>query len=89
MKQNRILAFVAALVVAGSLAMWSGSQSTVHAQGGDRQPHMEAALRHLKEAQEELQAANENKGGHRGKAIRLVEQAITEVDAGIHHADKD
>ena len=47
MKQNRVLVFVAAIVTA-ALAIWSGSQSKVQAQ--ERQPHMQAALRHLKEA---------------------------------------
>jgi len=49
---------------------------------------MQAALRHLKEAQEELKAAEHDKGGHRANATKLVEQAIAEVDAGIHYADK-
>jgi hypothetical protein len=86
MKQNRILVFVVAIVMAASLAIWSGSQLKVQAQ--ERHPHMEAALLHLKEAQEELRMAEENKGGHRAKAIKLVEEAITEVDAGVHYADK-
>jgi hypothetical protein len=49
---------------------------------------MQAALRHLKEAQEELRAAERDKDGHRPNAMKLVESAITEVDAGIHYADK-
>jgi hypothetical protein len=86
MKQNRMLVLVAALIMAAFFAVWSSSQITVHAQ--ERQPHMEAALQHLKEAQQELTAATENKGGHRGTAIKLVDRAIAEVDAGIHYADK-
>jgi hypothetical protein len=49
---------------------------------------MQAALHHLQEAQEELRVAEHDKGGHRSNAIKLVEQAIGEVDAGIHYADK-
>jgi hypothetical protein len=86
MKHNRLLVFVAAIVMAVSLAIWSGSQSKVQAQ--ERQPHMRAALRHLKEAQEELRAAEHDKDGHGANAMNLVESAITEVDAGIHYADK-
>jgi hypothetical protein len=86
MKQNKLLVFVAAIVMAASLAIWSGSQSKVQAQ--ERQPHMQAALRHLKEAQEELRAAEHDKDGHRANAMKLGESAITEVDAGIHYADK-
>ena len=49
---------------------------------------MQAALRHLKEAQEELRAAEHDKDGHRANPMKLGESAITEVDAGIHYADK-
>jgi hypothetical protein len=47
------------------------------------QPHMNAALDHLKLARRELNAALADKGGHREKAIALVKDAITEVEAGI------
>jgi len=83
---NRILVFVAAIVIAASLVIWSSSQ--LKAQAQERQPHMQAALQHLKEAQEELRAAEHDKGGHRGNAMKLVEQAIAEVDAGVRYADK-
>jgi hypothetical protein len=50
------------------------------------QPHMEAALDHLKAARKELTDAANDKGGHRGNAIRLVNNAITEVERGISFA---
>ncbi len=50
------------------------------------QPHMENALRSLQDANEELQKADSNKGGHRARAIELVNQAIFEVQAGIDYA---
>lgn len=86
MKRNRIIPFIVAVVLAASLAIWSGSQSKVRAE--ERQPHMEAALQHLREAKEELRAAEHDKGGHRSNAVKLVDQAIAEVDAGIHYADR-
>jgi hypothetical protein len=86
MKQNRIFVFIVAVVMAASFAVWSSSHTTVQAE--ERQPHMQAALHHLQEAQEELRVAEHDKGGHRSNAIKLVEQAIGEVDAGIHYADK-
>ena len=53
------------------------------------QPHMQAALEHLRQARGSLDRATADKGGHRGKAIRLVNDAIAEVEAGIaydrHH----
>jgi hypothetical protein len=47
------------------------------------QPHMEAALGLLQNARAELQAALPNKGGHRERAIGLVDQAIAETKNGI------
>jgi hypothetical protein len=47
------------------------------------QPMMQAARGDLQTAKRELQAAIADKGGHRVKAIRLVNSAIAEVNAGI------
>ncbi len=47
------------------------------------QPHMTAALSDLRAARAELNAAMHNKGGHRETAIGLVDQAMSEVKAGI------
>ncbi|MES1151386.1 MAG: hypothetical protein ABUL54_05785 [Dongia sp.] len=47
------------------------------------QPHMQAALRALRNADGELNAALPDKGGHRVKAIGLVNDAIAETEAGI------
>ena len=47
------------------------------------QPHMEAALNALFTAQSELKVAEHNKGGHRVKALELVNSAIAQVQAGI------
>ena len=50
------------------------------------QPHMKNALDALNMAQTELQKAEDNKGGHRVKALNLVNQARAEVQAGIQYA---
>ena len=47
-----------------------------------RQPHMEAALNHLREARASLEKATPNKGGHRERAIELINQAIAQVEEG-------
>ena len=47
------------------------------------QPHMEAALEALRKAKTQLEEATPDKGGHRAKAIKHVNQAIGEVEAGI------
>ena len=47
------------------------------------QPHMQNALMHLREARSALQRAEHNKGGHRERAVEIVNRAIAEVEAGI------
>ena len=54
----------------------------------DSQPHMVAALDHLKLARADLNKAFPDKGGHRVKAIDLTKKAIEEVGAGIAYDDK-
>ena len=49
------------------------------------QPFMQSARADLMTAKRELQRATANKGGHRGKAISLISQAITQVNAGINY----
>jgi len=50
------------------------------------QPHMQAALDYLKSARSELITATPNKGGHRARAIKAVDEAIQETRAGIDFA---
>ena len=50
------------------------------------QPHMEASIGLLQSARAELARATPNKGGHREKALGLIDQAIAEVRAGIAFA---
>jgi hypothetical protein len=65
-------AFVGVGVVAGS-----GTALAV------AQAHMAAASGDLQSAAKELGAAKSDKKGHRVKALALVNQAMTEVKAGI------
>ena len=44
---------------------------------------MQAALRALRNARQQLDAAEADKGGHRVKAMQLVNDAIKEVEAGV------
>lgn len=53
------------------------------------QPNMEAALAQLQEARASLEKATADKGGHRVKAMKAVDQAIAEVKAGIEYAKKN
>jgi hypothetical protein len=47
------------------------------------QPHMNAALEHLRTARHELEIATPDKGGHREKAMKLISDAIVETQLGI------
>ena len=50
------------------------------------QPHMTASIGLLQSARAKLVAATPNKGGHRERAMQLIDQAIGEVRAGITFA---
>ena len=51
--------------------------------GAPDQPHMQNALNSLISAQDSLNRASEDKGGHRVKALGYVSDAIDEVKKGI------
>jgi len=47
------------------------------------QPHMHAALDHLRAARAELQRAEHNKGGWRARTLSNVDKAIADTENGI------
>jgi hypothetical protein len=51
-----------------------------------QQPDMDASLRLLQDAHHELEHAMPNKGGHRERALALIDQAIGQVRDGIEFA---
>jgi hypothetical protein len=51
------------------------------------QGNMENALASLHSAYSSLQAATPDKGGHRGRAMGLINQAINQVNMGINYAN--
>ncbi|MEP0787716.1 MULTISPECIES: hypothetical protein [Cyanophyceae] len=60
---------------------WAGQATTQR----EYQPRMRSALANLKEAKTHLEKASIDKGGHRAAALRLTNQAITEVNRGIEY----
>ena len=52
------------------------------------QPHMQAALDALKQAQQHLEQAEHDKGGHRDKAISQVKAAIAQVEQGMRYDER-
>jgi hypothetical protein len=47
------------------------------------QPHMQAALEHLRAARAELRVAEHDKGGWRVRALANVDRAIADTERGI------
>jgi hypothetical protein len=47
------------------------------------QPHMDNALTALHNAHRQLEMARPDKGGHRERALGMIDNAIAEVQAGI------
>jgi hypothetical protein len=72
-----------ALAIALALGVTSAMTSVAYAQG---QEEMNEAIEHLRKAKGELEHAATNKGGHRESAMRLIDQAIVEVEAGKTYA---
>ncbi|MBF0506009.1 MAG: hypothetical protein HQL09_04150 [Nitrospirae bacterium] len=75
---RKILAVVVAavLIIGGTVGVCAADE-----------PHMRAALERLKEAKEQLEKAAPNKGGHREKAIELINHAIEQVKKGIEFGE--
>ena len=71
--------------IGGALLLVFGLVAVASAAPPD-QPFMEAARADLQKAKTELNLATRDKGGHRGKAVNLVNQAIGQVNAGIGYA---
>jgi hypothetical protein len=47
------------------------------------QPQMQSALAHLEAAETDLRQASQDKGGHRERALELVQRAQREVREGM------
>ena len=80
-KNLKTTALIGSLTLALATAFFAGEATA-------RQPHMRAALDDLIAARDQLQIATPNKGGHRAEALRLTNQAIDEVRAGMEHAEE-
>ena len=79
--QRKFAVACSTLVVLAGLSLYS----VVHAQNAGmarHEPHMSAALGHLEQAKAELERATPNKGGHRERALQLVDQAMQQVRDG-------
>ena len=66
----------------------AGIVCTRDASARDWHPHMREALDALRTAERELSAAQHDKGGHRQRALRLVRQAVAEVERGERYDNR-
>jgi hypothetical protein len=64
---------------------WHGRWEGRERGRNEAQPEMTAAMEHLQQAAQNLERASHDKGGHRAKALELVQQAMREVQTGIQY----
>lgn len=55
----------------------------------DEQPHMQAALEALRQAEQHLKEAAHDKNGHRVAALKATQDAIKHVEAGMKAGAKN
>jgi len=79
---EKIIAACSGAILLLGLSLYSLGGHAQSEQMARHEPHMSAAYGHLEQARAELDKAAPNKGGHREKAIQLVDQAMQEVKAG-------
>ena len=80
--RTKITAACSTLALLIGLGLYSGVGRAQTAGMARHEPHMSAAMGHLQQAKSELERAAPNKGGHREKAIQLVDEAIRQVQEG-------
>lgn len=85
MRYRTLSAVLLAFVLSATALTFAQERRDTDNDARQRQPHMQAALEHLRAAQQELQQASSDKGGHRVKAEQSIRQAITHVEAGIRY----
>ena len=74
--RSRALAIFTLLLVAIGLVYAQTHRTAIH------EPHMSAAYGHLEQARAELERSTPNKGGHRERAMQLVDQAMQQIQEG-------
>lgn len=75
-----------AFVSAAALAVGAAAVAAAPTEALADQPNMRNGLAALQDAKRWLEKAATGKGGHRANAIKLIDQAISEVKQGIKFA---
>jgi len=97
----KVFAYGSALVLAAAISITAIAQqespaerqreqqaNRIAQQNQTHEPHMAAALMHLRQAEEDLEKATPNKGGYREKAMEMTKQAQAQVEQGIQYYDQ-
>ena len=74
---------LAHLLLAFTVGILITSGAIIGSAQAANQPHMYNALESLRNARHQLEVAEEDKGGHRVRAIGIIDSAIEEVKLGI------
>jgi hypothetical protein len=83
---NKLIA--RSVAVAVMLALFSMPVTLSANADDDDQPHMQAALDALKQAEQHLKEAAHDKGGHRAAALKATQEAIKHVEMGMKAGDR-
>jgi hypothetical protein len=81
--RNRVIGVLSTLLLLAGMGLFAQNHQMAR-----HEPHMSAAIGHLRQAKEELQRAAPNKGGHREKAMELVNQAIQQIEEGEQYDEQ-
>jgi hypothetical protein len=80
---NKVIGVLSTLLLLAGMGLFAQNRDMAR-----HEPHMSAALGHLQQAKEELQRAAPNKGGHRERAMELINQAIGQVQQGEQYYEQ-
>ena len=78
---NKLIA--RSVAVAVMLVVFSMPVTLSATANAEDQPHMQAALEALRQAEQHLKEAAHDKGGHREAALKATQEAIKHVEMGI------
>ena len=81
--RNGVIGVLSTLLLLAGMGLFAQNREMAR-----HEPHMSAALGHLQQAREELQRAAANKGGHRERAMELINQAIEQVQQGEQYYEQ-
>ena len=80
---KKVIGVLSTLLILAGMGLFAQNRDMAR-----HEPHMSAALGHLQQAKEELQRAAPNKGGHRERAMELINQAIGQVQQGEQYYEQ-